>query len=196
LLDDLDPDIMSDLEVRVREKQVERLPISKGEVLLRDLATKYPNLENDILEEREAKRFIPNLGTSLSSPYVMTSVPTTPIESKHPSSKTSSSKKARRSATNSPLLRPGGSDLIFDMDDDLDVSHGSPTVRHSHPPVRSTEATNLWRDVNGRPLKDQPPVFSSHQRFNIMSASISADITEQDNWNEVKSRYISRQDVN
>ena len=34
LLDDLDPEIMSDLEVRVRQKQVERLPISRGEILL------------------------------------------------------------------------------------------------------------------------------------------------------------------
>ena len=175
---------MSDLEVRVRAKQVERLPISKGEVLLSDLTCRYPNLEEEIREEHEARQFIANLGMSFSSPNPGTSVPTTPVDPRNSSSKASGGKKGKRSATNSPLLRPGGSDLIFDMDDDLDVGHGSPMVRHT----RSTETKSLWRDVNGRPLKEQPPVLSSSQRFNVMSDSISAEISEQDNWSEVKTR--------
>jgi hypothetical protein len=63
----------------VREKQVERLPISRGEVLLHDLAARYPNLENDILKEHEARRFTANLGTSLASSFGRTSVSSTSI---------------------------------------------------------------------------------------------------------------------
>ena len=187
LLDDLDPDIIADLEVRVRERQVERLPISKGEILLHDLAARYPDLEDDILQEHEARQFTANFSTSLPSSFGTTTGPSTPIEAKHAPSKSSIGRKGRRSATltaNSPNLRPLASDLIFDMDDDLDVRRGSPSGKHVSP-VERLEKT-LWRDVNGKPLKDQPPTFLPAQRFRILPESVSTDLNGTNGWCEVE----------
>jgi hypothetical protein len=185
LLDDLNPDIMSDLEMRIREKQIERLPISKGEFLLRDLAARHPNLEDDILEEHEARRFVAILGASCASSYGGTKNVLSPIELKHPNSKPSTAKKGKRnarSATNSPILQPS-SDLIFDMDDDLNVSQESPSIRHVRP---AEQAKNPWRDVNGKPLREQPLALSPNQKFRIMPQSISSDVNGHDGWSEVK----------
>ena len=175
---------MSDLEVRVREKQVERLPISRGEVLLHDLATRYPNLEDDILQEHEARQFTSTLGTSLASSHGASSLPSTPVDLKHHTGKGSLGRRTRKSVTpiaNSPVLRPT-SDLIFDMDDDLDM--GTPSVKpgRPHPPT----SANPWRDVNGKPLKEQPPMFSANQRFRIVPESIAADVSGLEAWAEVK----------
>src|SRR5277367_1437852 len=184
LLDDLDPDIMSDLEVRVREKQVERLPISRGEVLLHDLAARYPNLGDDILQEHEARQFTSTLGTSLASSHGASSLPSTPVDQKHANTKGSLGRKTRRSVTpvaNSPVLRPT-SDLIFDMDDDLDM--GSPSIKPGRP--HGPTCANPWRDVNGKPLKEQHPVFSANQRFRIVPESVAADPAGHEVWSEVK----------
>src|SRR5208282_5904134 len=104
---------MADLEVRVRAKQVERLPISRGEILLHDLAARYPNLNDDILQELEARRFTAAPGTSLASSFGGTSLPSPPVELKH---SPKSGRRGRKSVTpiaRSPSLRPA-SDLIFD----------------------------------------------------------------------------------
>jgi hypothetical protein len=181
---------MADLEVRVREKQIERLPISRGEVLLHDLAARYPELEDDIREEREARQFISNLGTSLSSSFGGTSLPSTPIDCRQPASRTSSGRKGKRSVTpvaNSPLLRPVPSDMIFDMDDDLDVSYGSPVVKPVRPADTQVGSTpNPWRDASGKPLKEQPTILSSNQRFRVLPESVSADLNGRETWSEVK----------
>ena len=184
LLDDLDPDIMRDLEVRVREKQVERLPISRGEVLLRDIAARYPNLENDILEEHEARRFISVFGTSLAAQRGASSLPSTSVDLKYSNAKGSLERKTRRSftpATNSPVLRPT-SDLIFEMDYELDM--GGPSVKpgRPHPPSNA----NPWRDVNGKPLKEQPLTLSANQEFRIVPESLAADINGHEAWLEIK----------
>jgi hypothetical protein len=182
LLDDLDPEIMSDLEVRVRLKQVERLPISRGEILLHDLASRYPNLEDDILQEHEARQFTSVLGTSLSSSLGGTSLPSTPVEWRNPSSKPSSGKKGKRVITpvaSSPLIRPTPSDMIFDMDDDLDISQASPAMKQIKSTEVTGEAKNPWRDASGKPLKEQPPVFISNQKFRLVPGSVSADLNGQ-----------------
>lgn len=179
VLDDLDPDVMMDLEFRLREKQVERLPISKGEVLLHDLVSRYPNLEDDILQEHEARQFVAHLGISLASSLGTTSGPSTPTESKHPVPKSSMERKTRKSDTpaiSSPNLHPSTSDLIFDMDDDLDVTYASPSMKYVNPVEK-----NPWRDVNGRPLKEQPPNFSPGQRFRV-----SSDLNGDRRWSEVR----------
>lgn len=184
LLDDLDPDIMSDLEVRVREKQVERLPISRGEILLHDLAARYPNLEDDILQEHEARQFTSVLGTSLASSHGASSLPSTPVDLKHVNSKGSLGRRTRRSVTpvtNNPVLRPA-SDLIFDMDDDLDM--GSPSVKPGRPHAPTN--ANPWRDVSGKPLKEQPPAFSANQQFRLVPESVAADVSGHEAWSEVK----------
>jgi len=193
LLDDLDPEIMSDLEIRVREKQVERLPISRGEILLHDLASRYPNLEDDILQEHEARQFTAVLGTSLSSSFGGgTSVPSTPMEWRNPSSRPSSGKKGKRVVTpvaSSPLIRPMPSDMIFDMDDYLDISQGSPGMKQTKSVAGHGEAKNPWRDASGKPLKEQPPLFSSNQKFRVMPESVSADLNGHhghEGWSEVK----------
>jgi hypothetical protein len=176
---------MADLEVRLREKQVERLPVSKGEVLLSDLAARYPNLEDDIQQEHEARQFSAALGTSLPS-SLGGSLQSTPTEWKNSSSRPSSGKKGRKNATpvRSPVIRPATSDLIFDMDDDLDVGQGSPVVKQVRPSGKQSGG-NPWRDTSGKPLKEQPPVFSSHQRFRVLPESISA-VDGQDPWSVVK----------
>ena len=176
---------MADLEDCVRAKQIERLPISKGEILLSDLASRYPELENDIQEEHEARQFVSALGTSPPSSFPGTSLPNAPMEAKHTTSRTSTGKKGKRSAvpiTHSPLLRPTGSDLIFDMDDDPELGENSPTVRFSRPDERDG-AKNPWRDVSGKPLKEQPPTFSPNQRFRVGPESVSAGPGE---WSQVK----------
>ena len=182
---------MADLEVRVREKQVERLPISRGEVLLHDLASRYPNLEDDILQEHEARQFTVVLGTSLSSSFGGTSVPSTPMEGRNPSSRPSSGKKGKRAATpvaSSPLIRPMPSDMIFDMDDDLDINQGSPAMKQTRLVEAQGEARNPWRDASGKPLKEQPPTFSSNQKFRVMPESVSADLNGHghEGWSAVK----------
>jgi hypothetical protein len=176
---------MSDLEIRLREKQVERLPISKGEVLLSDLAARFPNLEDDIQQEHEARQFSVAPGTSLPSSFGG-SLPSTPMEWKHSSSRPSSGKKGRKNATlvKSPVIRPATSDLIFDMDDDIEVGQGSPVVKHGKPPGKQPEVRNPWRDVNGKPLKEQPPVFSSDHRFRVLPESIAA-VDDQESWSVV-----------
>lgn len=193
LLDDLDPEIIADLEIRVREKQVERLPISRGEILLHDLASRYPNLEDDILQEHEARQFTAVLGTSLSSSFGGgTSLPSTPMDFRNPTSRPSSGKKGKRVATpvvSSPLIRPVPSDMIFDMDDDLDISQGSPALKQTNSmESHGGEAKNPWRDASGRPLKEQPPVFSSNQKFRVMHESVSADLNGygHEGWSEAK----------
>jgi hypothetical protein len=187
LLDDLDPDLMADLEAEVRKKQVERLPISKGEVLLRNLATRHPNLEDDIQEEHNARQFIANLGTPLASSLGGMSSPSTPIDLKNPPSNSSTGKKSRRRAasiTYSPILRPA-SDLIFDMDDDLEITQrSSPIIKQVRP--NENRDKNLWRDASGKPLKEQPPSFSSNQRFRILPDSLSANLDAQEGWCEIK----------
>ena len=191
LLDDLEPELMTDLEVRIREKQVERLPISRGEVLLHDLVARYPNLEDDLLQEREARQFASVFGTSLSSSFGGTSQPSTPVDWRQPISRPSTGKKGRRSATpavNSPILRPVPSDMIFDMDDDLEVSYGSPVGKTVRPAdMQAGSAPNPWRDINGKPLREQPPMLSSNQRFRVLPESVSADINGRETWSEVKS---------
>src|SRR5271170_4833684 len=176
---------MSDLEVRVREKQVDRLPISRGEILLHDLAARYPNLEDDILQEHEARQFTSVLGTSLASSHGASSLPSTPVDLKYANTKGSLGRRTRRSVTpvtNSPLLRPT-SDLIFDMDDDLDM--GSPSVKPGRPHAPPA-SVNPWRDVNGKPLKEQPPTFSAKQQFRIVPESLTADVYGHEAWSEVK----------
>jgi hypothetical protein len=181
---------MEDLEVRIREKQIERLPISRGEVLLHDLAARYPELEDDIQQEREARQFTSNLGTSLSSSFGGTSLPSTPIDWRQPTSRPSSGRKGKRSVTpiaNSPLLRPVPSDMIFDMDDDLDVSYGSPVVKPARPADTQAGSTpNPWRDASGKPLKEQPIILSSNQRFRVLPQSVSTDLNVRETWSEVK----------
>ena len=169
---------MTDLETRVREKQVERLPISRGEVLLRDLATRYPNLEDDILQEHEARQFTAAPSTSLASSFGGTSLPSAPVELKH---STKSSGRRITTVARSPLLPPA-SDLIFDMDD-LD---GNPPVKHVHPERPTYQAMNPWRDANGKPLKEQPPVFKSDQKFRVVPESLSADLNGREAWSEVR----------
>lgn len=185
LLDDLDPGIMADLEQRIREKQVERLPISRGAVLLQDLSARYPNLEDEILEEHEARQFVSPLGTSLPSPLGAVGMTTTSVDSRHPPSKSKSStgRKQKKSLTptkNSPVLRAMGSDLILDMNDDWDAT--SPTTRT----VRLQDTvSNPWRDATGKPLEEQPPHYSANQRFRLQPESISAH-AKQETWIEVK----------
>ena len=104
--------------------------------------------------------------TSLSSSFGGTSLPSTPVELKH--SPKSSGRRGRKSVTpvaRSPLLRPA-SDLIFDMDDDLD---GSPLVKHVRPERPAAQAKNPWRDVNGKPLKEQPPTFDVESKISSCS---------------------------
>lgn len=176
---------MSDLEVRVREKQVERLPISRGEVLLHDLAARYPNLEDDIIQEHEARQFTSVLGTSFASSHGASSLPSMPVDFKHHTGKGSLGRRTRKSVTpvtNSPVLRPT-SDLIFDMDDDLDM--GSPSVKPGRPHALPTNE-NPWRDVNGKPLKEQPPTFTTKQQFQIVSESVAADVKGHEAWSDVK----------
>jgi hypothetical protein len=164
---------MNDLEVRIREKQVDRLPISRGEVLLSDLSSRYPSLALDIEEEHEARQFYTALPNSLPSSLGATSVPNTPLDAKRPPSRPSTGKKAKRgnlSATNSPLLRAQNSDLIFDMDD-LDVA--TTTVKHV---VKGEDVVEEpWRDINGKPLKVQPPTFSANQKFRLFHEPVGVN---------------------
>src|ERR1700737_2695913 len=173
---------MADLEIHLRKKQVERLPISKGDILLSDLALRYPNLLDDIQQEHEARRFTAAPGTSL--PSSSRSLPSKPMEWKHP--KLSSGKKSKKSATpvQSPIIQPAGSDLIFDMDDDLDM-HGSPVVKTARPSGKGDTTKNLWRDGSGRPLKEQPLNFAVGRRFRVLPENISAT-EDQEQWSVVK----------
>jgi inhibitor of Bruton tyrosine kinase len=70
---------------------------------------------------------------------------------------------------------------MFDMDD-LD---GSPLVKHVRPQI-SDETKNPWRDVKGKPLKEQPPTYSSNQRFRIAHESLSADLNGNETWSEAR----------
>lgn len=192
---------MSDFEIVIRRKQIERLPISRGEVLLTDLAARYPNLEDDILQEREARQFTSLLGTSLSSSFGGQSLPSTPLDFRNRDTpKPGSGRRNRKSATpvtRSPVLRPapGSSDLIFDMDDDLE--QGSPLVKTSRPTPASLpeQGRNPWRDVNGRPLKEQPPNFTANQRFKVLPESVSTGTNGNDGWSEVKTPVRARKDI-
>ena len=181
---------MEDLEVRVRAKQVERLPISRGEILLSDLAARYPTLEEEIQEEREARQFASALGTSLPSSISGSSVPSTPLDWKRPPSRPSTGKKGKKgvpSATNSPVLRPTASDLMFDMDD-LDAPPPPQETKRSPIVGRDVPEANPWRDVHGKPLKEQPPVFTPNQKFRVLHESVSAVNDGQQGWSEVGGR--------
>ena len=173
---------MTDLEERIRQKQVERLPISRGGVLLNDLATRHPNLADEILEEHEARKFVSALGASVPSSYGATSGPAAPKELRRPqsTSKSSIGRKQKKSLTptaNSPVLRAIGSDLIFDVEDDSSPSPGY---------VRPQEtASNPWRDPAGKPVKEQPPTFSAKQRFRLEPESICA-AGHHEMWTEIK----------
>ena len=174
---------MADLEVRVREKQVERLPISRGEVLLHYMATRYPNLEDDILEEHAARRFTAAPSMLLASSLGEKNDPSKPEEQKR--STKSSVRRRRKSLTavaKSPSLR-AAPDLIFDMDDDLD---GSPPAKLVRPEGLADQTKNPWRDANGKPLKEQPPAFTSNQRFRVVPESLSADLNRHETWSEVR----------
>jgi hypothetical protein len=77
--------------------------------------------------------------------------------------------------------------MIFDMDDDLDVSYGSPVAKTVRPAdMQAGSAPNPWRDVNGKPLKEQPPMLSSNQRFRVSPESVSVDNNGREIWSEVK----------
>lgn len=181
---------MTDLETRVREKQVERLPISRGEVLLSDLAARHPNLEEDILEEHEARQFIAAPSTSSASSLGGTSLPSAPVELKHSAKSSGRRRPGVTTVARSPLLRPA-SDLMFDMDD-LD---GIPAVNHVHPERPTYQTMNPWRDANGKPLKEQPPAFKSNQKFRVIPESLSADLSGGEGWLEVRpsgQAYVSQ----
>jgi len=175
---------MTDLEERIRQKQVERLPVSRGDVLLNNLENRHPNLADEILEEHEARKFVSALGTSVPSSYGATSVPAASVESRLPQSKSKSSigRKQKKSLTptaNSPVLRATGSDLIFDMEDDLDAS--SPSPRYVRP---QETASNPWRDAAGKTLTEQPPTLSAKQRFRLEPESLSA-AGNHETWTEI-----------
>ena len=175
---------MADLETAIRKSQIERLPISKGEVLLQDLACRYPNLEHDMLEEHEARKFISNLGTSFPSSTAGISMPSPLIDWKHPSSKSSIGKSGKRSAARvsiSPNSRPTVSDFIFDMDYDIEAGSASRAI---HPSEKVDK--NPWRDVIGKPLKEQPSSYAVNQRFRVFSESLSTDLNRRDGSSEIK----------
>jgi hypothetical protein len=79
--------------------------------------------------------------------------------------------------------------MIFDMDDDLDISQASPAMKQTKSVEASHgEAKNPWRDASGKPLKEQPSTFSSNQKFRVMPESVSADLNGHghDVWSEIK----------
>jgi hypothetical protein len=183
LLEDLDPELIVELEERIRAKQVERLPISKGEVLLHGLSLRNPYLEEDILEEHEARQFYYPLAGSLTSSSAVDgmNVPSTPVHGKRPPSRPSTGKAKRvsvdSSATNSPVLQPVKSDLTFDMDGDGEALSASPSAAKLARIAEVVVIENPWRDANGKPLKEQSS--SANQK-------LRPDPDGPDGWSEVR----------
>ncbi|KAJ8099254.1 hypothetical protein POJ06DRAFT_131589 [Lipomyces tetrasporus] len=137
-LGSLDEALMADLEKVVREKQIEKLPISKSGLLLELLEERNPSLTEARRKERD--RLVSVFGTSLPSSYGslrQSSLPSSltgnpfdrrPHESGSASGghvhirrrRRSSKEASTASQTVSPVLRPSNppSDFIFDMEDE------------------------------------------------------------------------------
>jgi inhibitor of Bruton tyrosine kinase len=136
LLSDLDDDLLLELDGVVRANQLNCLPFAKSgraELLLHD---QYPDLAEDIHEERQRRvrdmTFRANLNNEdirVSSSYKARVGSLDDLLSSSPSQDKSRRKsKAARNAPFSPSIRPKDStiDLMFDMDDDAPLHIESP----------------------------------------------------------------------
>ncbi|KAK9447806.1 uncharacterized protein V1518DRAFT_376065 [Limtongia smithiae] len=143
LLNALSESLLDDLEAMIRVKQQEKLPISKSGVMLELLEARNPSLTE--ARRREKDRIVQNFSSS-SLPSSYGSLPRSfmgssslgfsfdratpegaPGKSGHNHHNRRKRRESREAAVNaSPIMRPtssgpGGSDFIFDMEDELEI---------------------------------------------------------------------------
>jgi hypothetical protein len=156
LLNDLEEELLLELDDVVRANQLNCLPFAKSGRAERLLLEQYPELAEDILEERHRRvkdmTFRANLQTEDSrtpSSFRARVGSLDDILSSSPSQEKSRRKsKAARNAPFSPSLRPKDSvaDLMFDMDEDANVQIKTPRS----PPVRPAEVPSPALGLTGR----------------------------------------------
>ncbi|KAK9376121.1 uncharacterized protein V1513DRAFT_440779, partial [Lipomyces chichibuensis] len=186
-LGSLDEPLMGDLEKVVREKQIEKLPISKSGLMLDLLEERHPSLTEARRKERD--RLVSGFGTSLPSSYVsvqQSSLPS-PLNGKafdrRPSESGSASggnglhhhhRRRRRSSkeaptstqTVSPMLRHSSqpADFIFDMEDEPEPDWT--VVKGKSKSTMASSATTLASSPGCGGLYDSPMGRVVHGSFN------------------------------
>ncbi|KAK3945671.1 BTB/POZ domain-containing protein 1 [Diplogelasinospora grovesii] len=172
LLDDLDEDLLLELDEVVRDNQAARFPFAKSGRAGLLLHEKYPELAQDIDEERQirvkemAYKAQKEEEKKLATPYrarygsLDDGSPMTPTPDR--SRRVS---KTGRNEPFSPDLRPRGSraDLMFDMDDEDSAVISSPLAR----PRKAVDTTSSdldqipplgssWKDTKGKAVESIP----------------------------------------
>ena len=187
LLDDLEDDLMEELDATVRENQLARAPISRSgrsELLLHE---KYPELVEDIDEERRRRtREMAWKATHREDEKKLSASYRTKYGSFDDGLSASPSvDKSRRKGKvpaayepNSPSLRPDASqgDMIFSMDED-DTQLGCP----QSPSLRPTDKKSLQAPVSGPGDKDKVGFrsLSQSQRRPPIESTSPAGIPQQ-----------------
>jgi hypothetical protein len=169
LLNDLDEDLLLELNEAVRANQLNCLPFAKSgrtELLLHE---RYPNLAEDILEERQRRvrdmtfrATLKDDDSRLSSSFRARVGSLDDLMSASPSQeKLRRKSKAARNAPFSPSIRPKDStvDLMFEMDDEEPFSVGSPLSPELKPtlasvPVGSASPKISWQETEPRSVPD------------------------------------------
>jgi len=178
LLDDLDEDLLLELDQVVRDNQTAQLPFVKSgrtELLLHE---NYPELAQDIDEERQirvkemafkaSRDDDRKLSTSVKGKGTASTglddvMPMTPT----PDKSRRVSKGINRNAPLSPELKSKASqaDLMFDMDEDESTAIHSPLTKSQNPPELSAAEMEQIPFLKGRSWRDskgKAPITSEH----------------------------------
>lgn len=189
LLADLDEELLLDLDEVVRDNQLARYPFARSGRATLLLHEQYPNLAQDIDEERQRrvkemafkasqKEDERKLSSSLKGKFGS-------LEDFHPVSpaldKSKGKGAARRNEPFSPDLRPkaGQADLMFAMDDDEGPLE-SPSIRPERTmnPNKKSELDQIpplsesLRDQHSKPVRHSP-LSSSPAGLGLSSASLT-----------------------
>jgi hypothetical protein len=188
LLNDLDEDLLLKLDKVVRANQLNCLPFAKSgrtELLLHE---RYPNLAQDILEERQRRlrdmtfrATLKDDDSRLSSSFRARVGSLDDLMSASPSQeKLRRKSKAARNAPFSPNIRPKDStvDLMFEMDDEEPFTVGSPSSPALNPalasvPVGSASPKISWQETEHRAVPD-------NQAFPLPQESLDSPARNQD----------------
>lgn len=194
LLDDLDEDLLLELDEVVRDNQLARCPFAKSgraELLLHE---KYPELAEDITEERqrrvremafrvsqrdEERKVSSSFKARFGSVDDLSTVSSIP-------DRTGRKSQTGHNEPFSPDLRPKASlaDLMFDMDED-EVSISSPSIRPKKPvPLgrgeleRMSPLAESWRDTKGNAIQraEQSPMLTATATRASMATPMSPDL--------------------
>ncbi|KAK6599025.1 BTB/POZ domain-containing protein [Botrytis cinerea] len=203
LLDDLDEELVLELDEVVRDNQLHCLPFAKSGRADLDLHEKYPELAEDIDEERRRRlgdmmfrTHLKDDDSRLSSSFKMRMGSIDDNMSSPSNEKTRRKSRAAKNEPFSPSIRPKdvAADFMFDMDDDelpgsppdlnltidlTSASPGGPATPSSvglgikYPPDTPQSATKTWSSPNLSLKLDMKEIMAQASTSRTSNLSLS-----------------------